>query len=284
MTDPSILQNAIEAMIVLNATVTNLRLYPPTSDMIGNSIDRAYTILQTIFENEDSVVLAESEKSLIISGQPLNEKDQKRPQVTAFVQLMVSFGVQSIAFEKGLDKDELLAFLKIISQKPDNVTKEGGLQEVMASNNLRHVLVDQKLYVAVDKDQKVVSADAAIDEDKDENIIKFVMGDSDSDVDLESVKDAAKDPKWVAEVFKTGIEQIKQQEGATPSKERSEAVIHMINTLGEVVDSNSKEEISLQIVNSLADMDDETLSMVLTRTPQGALGEDQRGETQAAHG
>ena len=34
----------------------------------------------------------------------MNEKDQKRPQVTAFVQLMVNFGIQSIAFEKGLDK------------------------------------------------------------------------------------------------------------------------------------------------------------------------------------
>ena len=274
MTDPIMLENAIEAMIVLNATVTNLRLYPPTSDMIGNSIDRAYTILQTIFEKEDSVVLAESEKNLIISGQALNEKDQKRPQVTAFVQLMVNFGIKSIAFEKGLDKEELLNFLKIFSQKPENVTKEGGLQKVMASNNLRHVLLDEKLYVAVDKDQRIVSADEAIDKDKDENIIKFIMGDADSGIDPESFRDAAKDPKWVAEVFKTGIAQITQQEGATPSKKLSEAVIHMINTLGEVVDSNSKEEISMQIVNSIADMDDETLSMVLTQNPQGVLGED----------
>jgi len=274
MTDPIILENAIEAMIVLNATITNLRLYPPTSDMIGNSIDRAYTILQTIFEKEGSAIFAESEKNLIISGQALNEKDQKRPQVTAFVQLMVNFGIKSIAFEKGLDKDELLTFLKIVSQKPENVTKKGSLQEVMASNNLRHVLLDQKLYVAVDKDQRIVSADEAIDRDKDENIIKFVMGDSESGIDLESFRDAAKDPKWVAEVFKTGIAQITQQEGATPSKKLSEAVIHMINTLGEVVDSSSKEEISMQIVSSIADMDDETLSMVLTQNPQGVLGED----------
>lgn len=274
MTDPSILEKAIDAMIVLNATITNLRLYPPTSAMIGNSIERAFTILQTIFEHEDSAIFAESEKNLIISGEALNEKDQKRPQVTAFVQLMVNFGIKSIAFEKGLDKDDLLTFLKILSQKPENVTKEGGMQKVMASNNVRHILLDQKLYVAVDKDQRIVSADEAIDKEKDDNMIKFVTGDSESGVDLERFKDAAKDPQWVAEVFKTGIEQIAQQEGALPSEKRSEAVINMINTLGQVVDSASKEEISMQIVSSIADMDDETLSMVLTQNPQGVLGED----------
>lgn len=274
MTDQIILENAIEAMIALNAAITNLRLYPPTSAMIVKSNDNAYTILQTIFEKEDSVVFAESENSLIISGQALNEKDQKKPQVTAFVQLMDNFGIKSIAFEKGLDKDELLTFLKILSQKPENVTNEGGLQEVITNNNLRHVLLDNKIYVALDKDQRIVSADEAIDKDKDENIIKFIAGDSDSGIDLENFRDAAKDPRRVAEAFKTGIAQITQQKEATPSRKLSETVIHMINTLGEIVDSNSKEEISMQIAGSIADMDDEILSMVFTQTPRGVLGED----------
>ena len=83
--------------------------------------------------------------------------------------------------------------------------------------------MDQKLYVAVDKDQRVVSADEAIDEDKDENIIKFVMGDSDSGVDLESFKDAAKDPKMDLRSVEDITEEIVKNitEGIGPSKVRA---------------------------------------------------------------
>jgi len=73
MTDPAIIEKTIDAIVVLNATITNLRLYPPASAMITNSVDRAYTFLQAIFEEEDSVVFAESGKSLLISGLTLNE-------------------------------------------------------------------------------------------------------------------------------------------------------------------------------------------------------------------
>ena len=274
MTDPVIIDKAIEAIVVLNATITNLRLYPSTSAMITNSVDRAYTFLEASFEEEDSLVFAESEKSLLISGLTLNEKDQKRPQVDAFVQLMLKFGIKSIAFEKGLDRDELLTFLKVVSQKPEDVQKEGGLAEVMAGKNLRHVLVDQKLYVAVDKDQRVVSAEEIRDKEKYEDIIKYLMGDSGLTIDLEGVKDAVKDPELVSRVFKTCMAQFSRQEGTVTGKKLPETVIRMINSVGEIVDPDSKEEISMQIAGSIADMDDETLSMVLAQDLEGVLGED----------
>ncbi|MFH1953676.1 MAG: cyclic nucleotide-binding domain-containing protein [Pseudomonadota bacterium] len=273
MTDPVIIEKAIEAIVVLNATITNLRLYPPTSSMISNSIERADTFLQAIFEQEDSVVFAESEKSLIISGLALNEKDQKRPQVIAFIQLMLNFGIKSILFRKGLEREELLAFLKAVGQKPENVIREDGLERLM-TGKIRHILLDQKLYVAVDKDQRVVSAGEIRDREKYEDIIKQLMGDSDSVSDLQSLKDAAKDPGWVSDLFKTRMSQITQQKETTPSKELSETVIRMMNIVGQIVDRNSKTEIFRQIVNFLADMDDETLSMVLTQDLPDVPGED----------
>ena len=274
MTDPIIIDKAIEAIVVLNATITNLRLYPSASPMITNSVDRAYTFLQAIFEEEDSVVFAESEKSFLISGLTLNEKDQKRPQVDAFLQLMLKFGIKSIAFEKGLDRDELLTFLKVVSQKPEDVRKEGSLAKVITGKNLRHVLVDQKLYVAVDKDQRVVSAEEIRDKEKYEDIIKYLMGESGSAIDLEGFKDAVKDPELVSRVFKTCMAQFSQQEGTTTGKKLPETVIRMISSVGEIVDPDNKEEISMQIASSIADMDDETLSMVLAQDLQGVLGED----------
>ena len=63
MTDSGIQEKAIDAMVSINTAITNLRLYPPASAMITNTIDRAYQVLLTIFEEEDSLIFAESEKT-----------------------------------------------------------------------------------------------------------------------------------------------------------------------------------------------------------------------------
>jgi CRP-like cAMP-binding protein len=164
MTTPSIQEKAVEAIIILNAALTNLRLYPPTSAMIGNSVNSAYSILQAVIEQEGSMVFAESERNLIISGQALDEKDQKKPQVAAFIQLMLKQGIKSIAFEKGLEKSDILGFLEVISKKPEDLRKEGGVQKALSAKATKNILLDQKLYVAVDKDQRIVAAKDVKDE------------------------------------------------------------------------------------------------------------------------
>jgi CRP-like cAMP-binding protein len=158
MENSSILEKAVEAIVVLNAALTNIRLYPPSSAMIVNSVDSAHSILQSVLEEEDSIVFAESDKSLIISGQALDEKEQKKPQVAAFIQLMVNLGIKSIEFEKGLDKPDIIGFLEVVSKKPDDLRKQGGIQKVMSAKQTKHITLDQKLYVAMDKDQRIVPA------------------------------------------------------------------------------------------------------------------------------
>ncbi len=158
MENSRILEKAVEAIVILNAALTNIRLYPPSSAMIVNSVDSAQSILQSILEEEDSILYAESNKNLIISGQALDEKEQKKPQVAAFIQLMLNLGIKSISFEKGLEKSDIIGFLEVVSKKPDDLRKQGGLQKVMSAKNTRHIMLDQKVYVAMDKDQKIVSA------------------------------------------------------------------------------------------------------------------------------
>jgi len=153
-------KKAVEVAVILNAAVANIRLYPPSSDIIGTSIGRLDTALNTIFGEVDSVVFAESEKNLLVSGQALNEKDQQKPQVVAFLELMRNTGIKSITFEKGVDKGELLALLEIASTKPEKIKNAGGLKQIVAAKNLSHIFLDQKVYVAMEKDQKIVSADS----------------------------------------------------------------------------------------------------------------------------
>jgi len=142
------LERAIDAIVNLNAAFTNIRLYPPTSAIITKSIDSVCSILQGIFEQEETVDFAESEGSLTISGRKLNEKDNKRPQVISFIQLMLRHGIRNIVFKKGLGKGETINFLGVLNFKPEDLRKEGGIQKVMSEKEIKNIVVNQGQEVA----------------------------------------------------------------------------------------------------------------------------------------
>jgi transcriptional regulator with AAA-type ATPase domain len=90
---------ALESLAAMNAAITSARLYPSGSALIVNSVQRLYLLLASLFEQVDAVIYAESEKNLLIEGEPLSEKEQKRPQVVSFVSLMLDFGIRSLSIQ-----------------------------------------------------------------------------------------------------------------------------------------------------------------------------------------
>ncbi|MFC1515992.1 Crp/Fnr family transcriptional regulator [Thermodesulfobacteriota bacterium] len=266
---------ALEAMVLINAAITNIRLYPPASNLITISIDKAHSTLSSIFDHTASIVFAETEKSLLVLDEPLSEKDQQKPQVVSVLDMMLNFGIKSLGFEKGLGQDEFRTFLVILSKKPEDVDKEGGLQQVVESNNLQHVLVDQKVYVSVQKDQQIVSG---LDI-KDADFLKFIMGDkAGPDIDPEKVKEMAKDPEWMSQVVQSSLKQITEEKGTAPDSTLSESFSKMIRTLDGVTDKENKEKFLQHIATSLADMDDDVIRTVLSQNLEGNLKEDLIGQ------
>jgi hypothetical protein len=81
MTGPGIQEKAIEAIVIMNTAIINLRLYPPTNAMIMKTIDRLHDTMGILLKEEDTLLLAESERNLLISGEPLSQKNQEKPQV-----------------------------------------------------------------------------------------------------------------------------------------------------------------------------------------------------------
>lgn len=271
MTDPTLQKKAMNTMVIMNAAITNIRLYPPASALISNSIDKAYSAIQAILEKEDSLVFAEAEKNLLISGQPLSEKDQQQPQVIAFLELLLNFGVKTVSFEKGLERAELISFLEIASRKPEDVEKEGGLQETLEKQKLPHITLDQKVYVAMDKDQQILAGLSI----KDQEIVKYLMGDSAaSDIDTEKIREMATNPEWITQVFQSGLKNIKKgAKGDNLSSQLSHMFGQMIHSLDNIAGSEDKEQIFQNIAGSLSNMDDEALCTILTQNIDDMLGD-----------
>ncbi len=255
-------QKAIEVLALMNAAITNLRLYPPSSAMIINTIGKLHEALAKVLEEGFSLNYAESEHSLLINGEVLSGSDAARPQVRSFLELLLNFGIKSITFEPGLEKDELTILLQIIGKKPETVKNEGGLDALLKENNLAHIIMDKKIYIAKDeRSQLIASLDI-----KDDEIIRYLTGsDPDLDIDASEIKDRAKDSNWLIEILEQGITEIMKQKGTVPSAQLSENLLRMLSFLEKVVDKSDQDKIAQLIAKAVAELDAEMIGLLLSK-------------------
>ena len=158
MADTDISEQSLLALVIMNTAIKNVRFYPPTSATIVSAIERLHQAFTEMLKQEDPIVFAESDKNILVCGNPLSQKDQEKNQVVALLNILLDFGLKSISLGQGLGKKELSAFTEILSRKPDVIKSDGGLPVVFAKNNITHIYLDQKVYVAMDKDKKIISS------------------------------------------------------------------------------------------------------------------------------
>jgi hypothetical protein len=260
-------EKAIEAVVIMNTAIINLRLYPPTNAMIMKTIDRLHDMLQAIFEEEKTLLLAESERSLLISGEPLSQKNREKPQVAIFLMLMINRGIKSIAFNKNLDKRELSLFLEVMGKKDDAI-KEKSLEQLVPEEEMPHIRINQKVYVEKDKDREPVSRLDITDED----IIKYITTeDPDAALDPEKVKEIAKDHEWVSRIFQSGMRQLVDRDGTESNKKLPESMLQMLSALDKISDHQEKEELSTLAANSICSMDADFIAVMMTQNMEGLL-------------
>ena len=268
MTNPGIQEKVIEALIAMNTAAINLRLYPPTNAMIIKTIDRLHETFLTLFAEEDSVIFAEAERNLLISGEPLGQKYLGRPQVAIFLTLMINCGIKSLTFMKGLEKNELILFLETMSKKPDEVKSKGGLAQIISEGRMPHILLNQKIYIAKDQDHQIMASL----EIKDEDIVKYITSeDPHATIDTQKVKEMAKDPEWVTRIFQSGMQNIFEKDSNASSIKLSEGMLHMLHILDKISEHADKEKISQQIAGAIGNMDAELIAMTLTQNIESLL-------------
>jgi len=150
MTQSTLQEKAVETLFILKRAVVHLHTYPPKHPLVTNTIDNIYDSLMVIFEKEDSVIFAESDRNLIISGNLISQKYQGNPYMAIFLMLMINWRIKSITFMRGLEKREILPFLEILAKKPDEVKMKGELEQLIAERKMPHILFNQKIYTAKD--------------------------------------------------------------------------------------------------------------------------------------
>ncbi len=133
--DAKLLSNAV---IELNISRRNVAIYPIGHDIIKKSIDKSFDYLKKLFEIRKNITLLIAESYLIIDEYIL---DKQNPVFKDFAFSVYDMGIASINFNEGLTKDELVAFLKVITQKTDGSYKEDEIKELFKEKGIKNINV-----------------------------------------------------------------------------------------------------------------------------------------------
>ncbi len=158
-----------EAVIELNISRKNVGIYPPGHIQITKSIERAFAILERLFEIRSEMTLGVAKDTLLVGQDYL---DQKNPVYCDFALSMNLRGIAAVTFIRGLEKEELTCFHRILTTKPDEIRSAGGIEKVMVGYDIRHVRVMAVDYGSfhVTEEQQILRPQAKADERKDLNL------------------------------------------------------------------------------------------------------------------
>ena len=261
----------------INAAITNIRLYPPTSALITNSVERLNTAFEEVFDQTASLVYAESGKNLLIQGEVPAEKTQKKPQLQAFLKMLMDMGIKSLTFEQGLTPTEITAFLQLMGDPPEDAKTAEKLQKQLDQQQITHIRIDEKIYVERDDEQSIV---AGLDL-SDADIARAVFGaQSVSDSEMARIREMAKNPQWLSRVFQSGVHQVIASELPQTDRELPEQLTHMMDAL-DALSASNRSEILQSIAQSMAEVSDDGVFGVLARNVGALFGRDQFQEMAA---
>ncbi len=269
MSNVNIQKSAIDLIFPINTAINNIRLYPATSDLIVNSVNRISIALSAIMKHTDVVEYGEAERTLIVQGEPLAEIEQKKLPIIAFLGVMLDWKIRSISFEKGVTNRELISFIQIIGKSPEDIKHAENIRQLVKDQKITHIQIDEKIYVEKDSGQSIVAGMEITDED----IVKYVLGDqSVSKEMLESFRNLATDPEWISRVFESGVKQLMEDAANHRPEDLSEIFARMMGAF-ETASDVDKSEISKYLIHSLTEMNDDGLMTVLTQDLDGVFGD-----------
>ena len=123
-----------EAVIELNISRKSVGLYPPDHYIIKGTINRAFGLLERLFELRSSITLGVAKDTLVIDEYSL---DRKNPVFSEFARSIHTKNIAAIIFHKGLTVEELFSLHELIVMRGSLMGK--AILENAEKKGLRHI-------------------------------------------------------------------------------------------------------------------------------------------------
>jgi HEAT repeat protein len=135
-----------------------LQMYTAHHPRAQESLATTHTKLTGLLGNKDRITFVVSGLKAFVDGQV---QDAKSPHITLLVKLISERGISGFVFERGVEAEEVLAFLEGLATKPPKLEEQGGFEALLSAAGVRHIRVSQTRYQEVREGEE-----SASDEDK----------------------------------------------------------------------------------------------------------------------
>lgn len=146
MANTDVMEKALKSMIFINAALRNIHLYPPASASVVNSIEKACNGILSVLEGRDSLEFTDHDKKLLVCRQMIKESGSEAAQAGAFLEVMQSFSIRNLVFNRGITSEELGSFLELLNEKPEQFEEEGSFEKAVAQKKFGHIDIDIRSY------------------------------------------------------------------------------------------------------------------------------------------
>jgi hypothetical protein len=282
MSDADLADQSMTILASLHAAMVNFHLYPPTSDIVEDSVKRALEDLDKALSGWGTITFSEVEGKLLINDFCPDDRDQARPNTVSFLKDLSMWEVRSITFDQGLNEEQLRDFLDIFARKRADRTLDSSLTSFLEEQGIANPRVDEKIYVSLSKDQEIsegpggVGGVEAMDLLKDEVFVRYLVGTApDVEVSQEEVSEMMSDAERINTAFQSAMFSFEQAGGAAVGRDKAHAIRDTVDRMYGLVERLQDEEIKGvlhdEIVNIMAALDPETLIEVLAEESPEAI-------------
>ncbi len=262
------IREAVHFVVNWHAATVNMRLYPPTSHMVTETVESARGHLENLFESREQFSVSILENSLLVEDVRLEEVEQQKAPVRSFVEWMNERMLTHLEFKKGVTPEELLTVFEVLAAASDKDNREN-IAEQLAEQDITNVTINQRVYVAITAGEEYadgIRKASPLDALKDELLMRYLMGKIDlGQVQDKELVDVLSDPQKVGGLLSTFIS-VEGSEGGVlvRSQKAEEALNALTEMVVHVEDEDLRQMLTEQIGAIISEMSPREMTSMLT--------------------
>jgi hypothetical protein len=124
----------------MNLIRMNIEMYPPGHARIAESVDHAFNMIQKILRVKTELLIGFAGDTLRF-GETAPDTDKQNAAFRDYARCLNNLHIVSFSLHRGLKKEDLTAFNRIIASKPADIWALGKIETVFADAGVRGIMV-----------------------------------------------------------------------------------------------------------------------------------------------
>jgi Cyclic nucleotide-binding domain/PilZ domain len=170
-------QESLEALKLINAASTALRLYPADSAQVRNSTEKAYLGVKSFLREYELLRFSCHNGICLLAGIAVDKPTQERLQLLTFNDLLRKMGLHELVLTGSFDRPKFTKILSVFSVTPEQIQKAGGSRAFIDQLQLADVF--PKEYIVPGESKEELAQKQRVD-----TILKGLAGNQVSPDDL----------------------------------------------------------------------------------------------------